>query len=231
MLSTKRESAQKWEKKKMKRKLTKVLAMILVISTVGAALISCSSKSSTYSSNEKSNKSNTASEDTSSYKKNTETTQAPEEEKKEVWEKSYYVDEFQQPTSEWFVSTTILDGTFSNSATTNSKLYVGVTIDASKLSFVLFEYGSSQVKNYHSKNASYSVSVRDSNGSTQNFTGDIPSGADRIIFTSSDSSSIINLMKAQDISVYIKENDTVTSTYLFSIPSGNLAEMLSGTEW
>ena len=51
------------------------------------------------------------------------------EEKVELWSKSYFVDEFEQPTDEWFVyNTTKFLGKFSNSATTDSSLTADVVV-------------------------------------------------------------------------------------------------------
>ena len=48
-----------------------------------------------------------------------------------IWSVNYYVDDFQQPTDEWYITAnTSFSGTFSNSATTNSKLAVQVAVDA-----------------------------------------------------------------------------------------------------
>lgn len=215
----------------MKSKLIKAIIVFLALIILGSVLISCGYTSTSTPSS--SNRNKTKTEET---KKEATTTKAPEttaapEPEKEAWEKKFYVDDFQQPTSEWFLVTEIYDGKFSNSATTNSQLAVAVTIDDDHLCFILYEYGSHQVKNIHSKAEYYTVSVRDSFGNTYDYNGYIPSSADRITFDYSTASSIINLMSSGDVSVYIKENDTPTSTYLFTIPSDNLSSLLIGTGW
>ena len=72
---------------------------------------------------------------------------------KGLWSVNYYVDDFQQPTEEWYITNeTSFTGTFSNSATTNSKLLVQVAVDefegeGKRVAFFLYEYGRNQVKN------------------------------------------------------------------------------------
>ena len=64
------------------------------------------------------------------------------------WSLGYYVDEFNQSTSEGFVShANYFIGTFSNSATTDSLLLVQVLADANDITIFLYEYGSDLVKN------------------------------------------------------------------------------------
>ena len=55
------------------------------------------------------------------------------------WEIGYYVDDFGERTGEYFVSRYI-DGTFSNSATTNSELKVRFMIDKNSSRIQLYEY-------------------------------------------------------------------------------------------
>lgn len=63
-----------------------------------------------------------------------------------TWEEAYYVDEFGAPTNEKYLTTEI-DGTFSNSATTNSPLKVRINVSKdSTIKIALYEYGSKMVK-------------------------------------------------------------------------------------
>jgi len=62
-----------------------------------------------------------------------------------IWKIKYYVDDFGDPTHQGYISTN-LEGTFSNSATSNSKLNI-IFIIGDKISFQLYEYGGrSEVK-------------------------------------------------------------------------------------
>lgn len=69
-----------------------------------------------------------------------------------LWSVDHYVDDFQQPTEDWFITNNAyFEGTFSNSATTNSKLLVRMAADEfegeTRVAFFLYEYGRNQVKN------------------------------------------------------------------------------------
>ena len=62
-----------------------------------------------------------------------------------TWEKRNYVDEFDNPTGEHFISTTVY-GKFSNSATTNSSLMAQIQVNSEDISIVLWEYSRNMVK-------------------------------------------------------------------------------------
>ena len=83
-----------------------------------------------------------------------------------IWKIEYYVDEFGDRTTDGFVSTTI-DGTFSNSVTTNSPLRVKMVIDSSLVLINLYEYADSTPV----KGEEYmEFSVKDSKGAVYNIT-------------------------------------------------------------
>jgi len=65
---------------------------------------------------------------------------------KEGWEVKYFVDEFGDSTKNGYITSNYIKGKFSNSATTNSELFVYFMITKNKVSFELSEYGSSVVK-------------------------------------------------------------------------------------
>ncbi|TXD48135.1 hypothetical protein [Polaribacter sp. IC063] len=59
------------------------------------------------------------------------------------WTESFYVDEFGEPTTESYKYIISEDGTFSNSATQNSKLKCQFVLGPESLTIKVFEYGSS----------------------------------------------------------------------------------------
>ena len=88
------------------------------------------------------------------------------ETKENNWKIQYGVDEFGDATSTGYISY-LAEGTFSNSATTNSLLYVNVLVtNESDLLFTLFEYGSSKVINTYSRLAEYEINYKLENGKT-----------------------------------------------------------------
>lgn len=58
-----------------------------------------------------------------------------------IWSLGHYIDDFGEPTKEAYISTILL-GTFSNSATTNSDLSVRILIDRKSIRIQLYEYAS-----------------------------------------------------------------------------------------
>lgn len=98
-----------------------------------------------------------------------------------IWEKRAYVDEFDMPTDEYYVSNAEpIVGKFSNSATTDSELHVYLYINKGQMSIKLIEYGSHVVKNAYSTPLKYHISLMNSDGELYNFDGYMQSGSDRI---------------------------------------------------
>ncbi|MBQ9762266.1 MAG: hypothetical protein IJV82_04215 [Oscillospiraceae bacterium] len=146
------------------------------------------------------------------------------------WELYYYVDEFQQPTNDGYVANgSYFVGTFSNSATTNSRLYVTVLADEEDIAFFLYEYGSYQVKNASSRYSDeYEITMKLSNGTKYEMTGTMYAGGDRLFVDSSYRSKVLNALKSgEEVSFYIVFADYTTSTYLFTVQTNNFAEEYS----
>lgn len=75
---------------------------------------------------------------------------ATAEQSNNSWEFRHYVDEFNEPTDKWYVTTTTT-GTFSNTATTNSEVTAVMIIDEQNIAIMLNEYGHFPVTNISSK--------------------------------------------------------------------------------
>lgn len=148
--------------------------------------------------------------------------------KQEDWIVNYYVDEFDQPTSEWYITNKQwITGKFSNSATTDSRLTVRLLIDAENFGFVLYEYGSHQVKNSYSRSKTYAIKMRDANGGNYSLQGVIGSGGDRIVLRDNNRKTVLAaLKKTGSVMFYIENNDYTTTTYLFTVETSNLGELL-----
>lgn len=156
----------------------------------------------------------------------TATTKAAE---KAIWEKRYYVDEFDQPTSKWYVANiNYFVGKFSNSATTDSTLDARILVDAEKIAFVLYEYGKYQVKNSYSRSNSYTVKMKDSSGQQYTLSGFIPSNGDRIYVTdAADVKTILNaLKKSGEVQFVIYDTDRTIEQYKFSAKTGNFSQLI-----
>ena len=138
----------------------------------------------------------------------------------ETWAIKYYVDNFDQPTDQAYITnTTYFIGTFSNSATTDSKLKVQFIIDESAIGIKLWEYGSQLVKCYTKRN--YKITILEDNGKKTAITGILPKDGDRIYIL--DFTLLTLLQQNTSLSIHIEELSTYSynSTYLFTVENDN----------
>lgn len=145
-----------------------------------------------------------------------------------VWALSYYVDDFNMPTDEAYVyNKDYFIGTFSNSATNDSLLYVMIVVDNKDVGIFLYEYGRNQVKNNSSRYSDwYNVTIRLADGSKVEYEAAVYAGGDRLFFEEKDYNSVVNILKSgEEIGVYIVENDTPTTNYLFKVDTSNFADI------
>lgn len=134
-----------------------------------------------------------------------------------AWEKKYYVDEFDQPTDNYYICT-VLDGTFSNSATTNDYMNAVLFIDDNGLKIRLVEYGSKYVKGYRSDGELYIATVLMPSGEKVKMRCNLAYGSDRLKFKDEDNETLLEALKEEKyIKIRIDEYDGISS-YLFTIP-------------
>ncbi len=146
------------------------------------------------------------------------------------WEKRYYVDEFNNPINNAFIAPVdTLSGTFSNSATTNSKLSAYVRVDVEDCQIMLWEHGSNLVKAYSTTD--YNITILLPNGTKKYFTGTMYKNGKVICFD--DYNGIISLLKSTNgiIKIYIQEDSDygVNSTYLFSVDTSGFKDLYNKT--
>ncbi|MBR5570503.1 MAG: hypothetical protein IKW10_06385 [Oscillospiraceae bacterium] len=137
-----------------------------------------------------------------------------------------YVDEFDMPTNDYYVANiNYIQGTFSNSATTDSKLSVQILVDKEDIAFFLYEYGRNLVKNISSRYVDeYDITMRLADGTKYNLTGTIYCGGDRLFIDSKYKSVVMEALKSgEDVSFYIVEQEYTTTTYLFTVKTSNFA--------
>lgn len=147
------------------------------------------------------------------------------------WSARYFVDEFNNPTNHKYIRCDTVQGTFSNSATTNAKLNAYILVnkpytnmDWLEVEIKLFEYGSSVVKGIYSSEQ-YDITVLDTNNNKHYLTGTIYKGEDRISVKEVD--EIISVLRQQGtISIYMKSSKYSISTYLFSIETSNFYDLI-----
>ena len=145
-----------------------------------------------------------------------------------IWKKDYYVDKFGDKTTKVYI-TSDFSGTFSNSATTKSKLTGYWLIDVDKTCIVLFEYGSMRVKG-SSRNISYNVSIKDNSGKYYYTTLYLDEGEDRLRFKSP--KTVYDALEGGGkVSFYIERTDRAVEQYSFTIPDATGYKNLWGSLW
>lgn len=140
------------------------------------------------------------------------------------WSIKHFVDDFQQETKEGYIVISC-NGSFSNSATTNSELTVEVVItDKEELQLFLKEYGSNPVKSYSSSSTSYIIKLL-KNGKELSTYGAMYS--DRITVKDKKFNGLMK--EGGNIKVYLKENSEygIGSSYLFEFDATNFDKAIN----
>jgi hypothetical protein len=134
-----------------------------------------------------------------------------------IWDVTYYVDDFGEATKQGYIrNTKKIRGTFSNTATQDSKLDVRFLIsNDSDISIKLYEYaGNNPVKAYSTK--LYKVLIQDDDGNR--FKATAKNYSERLSFDKVWSREIHKaLMKGGTIKFRIIEEDAQTNEYSFNI--------------
>lgn len=155
-----------------------------------------------------------------------------------IWAVNYYVDDFDQPTDQWYITTNnSVEGKFSNSATTNSKLNAQIAVDkdeetgGDRVAIFLWEYGRTMVKNSSERTVDeYNIIMRTADGSDHDLTGTMYCGGDRLFIDDGYVGDVLAAMKESGtVSFRIVDANRTTSTYLFSIETSNFASIYDST--
>lgn len=134
-----------------------------------------------------------------------------------IWEITYYVDQFGDKTKQGYIrNKELIGGSFSNTATQNSVLNVRFLIsNSTDISIMLYEYaGNNPVKSVSSDN--YSVGIKDNEGNKYSLKA--VNYSDRLGFDKTASKKVHSiLMQGGQVQFWIKEIDTPTTQYQFTI--------------
>tara|TARA_B100001059_G_scaffold23423_1_gene18817 strand:+ start:789 stop:1415 length:627 start_codon:yes stop_codon:yes gene_type:complete len=138
------------------------------------------------------------------------------------WEIKYFVDDFGDPTDSGYITNTdLIQGTFSNSATTNSSLNAFFLVSGKgNIAVRLFEYGSNAVNAYSTEY--YEVKVKDSYGTVHSLPATLYEGGERLYIDSSARKNKISKMhnlfvKGGELQFVITSPSSYPSTYKFSV--------------
>ena len=173
------------------------------------------------------------------------------------WDKYYFVDDFNDPTDEWYIGMkSNVVGTFSNSATTDSKLeaYIlyGQTDDFPNIPFdgvkpgreyfniFLYEYGSHQVKNsstYYIDD--YVMKIKTESGEVYEVNCILPTSQDRIwvydhvlsfdTFTNGKNATKLKniLMQGGKLKIVLVNDERPVQEYAFEFDASNFKDQIS----
>ena len=143
------------------------------------------------------------------------------------WRIDYSVVDFNQPTDEWYITEDeYLVSTFSNSATTNSKLYANVMVDLDdNVMIFLYEYGSRQVKNSSERYwDEYNITMRTPDGADHKITGTMYCGDDRVFVDEAYTDEVLTALKGEgNVMFRLEKADRTVNSYLFGAPASNFA--------
>lgn len=173
--------------------------------------------------------SNNSSSDNSDTKAEVETTKETTTEKAvaQLWNTDYYVDDFNQPTDEWYImNNTLFIGTFSNSAVTDAKLTAEILVDCNKeISFFLYEYGRNLVKNSSENYVdTYNITMRTADGKDHKITGTLYCGGDRIYVDSQYTDTVLKALKGdENVMFRFVKSDRTVENYLINVIPANFA--------
>ncbi|MBQ6842484.1 MAG: hypothetical protein IJO80_04595, partial [Firmicutes bacterium] len=147
-----------------------------------------------------------------------------EQQESSLWDIYYYVDDFNQPTEDGYIcNSTYFIGTFCNSATTDSGLFVEVVVDEVDVAFFLYEYGSYLVKNSSSSYVDdYNITMRTADGTDHYLTGTLYCGGDRIYVDDDYIDDVIAALNQEGNAMtyfYIENAERPTTNYLFTVVS------------
>tara|TARA_S200000501_G_C20537379_1_gene618500 strand:+ start:91 stop:711 length:621 start_codon:yes stop_codon:yes gene_type:complete len=138
------------------------------------------------------------------------------------WEIKYFVDEFGDPTNTGYITTKeLIEGSFSNSASSNAGLLAQFIIkDAANVGLKLYEYKSNVVKAYSTK--SYSVIIKDSEGSKHTMNSTIYKGGDRLFIDDSYKKNHISkfhklLVKGGNLTIIITDSEYGLTNYKITV--------------
>ncbi len=130
------------------------------------------------------------------------------------WSIKSYIDEFNEPTGNLYVTNKYwIEGTFNNSAANNRPAYMSILDDNTHCAIVLYEYDkNSKVKNYSTE--TYTVKIKGETG-ILNLTGTIYEDGDRLYLNDPDN-FVEMLSNNSSVSIYIQSNKYSLNTYLFN---------------
>lgn len=146
-----------------------------------------------------------------------------------VWQLGDYVDEFEQPNGEKFVTNIdMIYGKFSNGATTDSVVEAQILADKTYgISIILWEYGRHQVKNVFTYDDVYDITIRYADGSKESLNGVVyGGGGDRLMITGNNAEILLSALSGDsEFALYIVDSSNAANSYLLKLNPSNFAKL------
>ena len=149
-----------------------------------------------------------------------------------LWSVNYYVDNFNQPTEDWFITTQkLFAGTFNNSVATNGALGARLVVDPDYITITLHSYQDINPDKNVGFDKTFNITMRTSDGTDHNLSGIFYSQNDRIFVDDVYRDEVLAaLMEEGNITFYLENADNRIENYLFTIIPDNfktLYEMIA----
>ena len=136
-----------------------------------------------------------------------------------IWATKYFVDDFGDPTNKPYFST-FVNGVFSNSATTNSKLGVSFII-TDEVAIKLFEYSRNHSVSGKISTKKYQILLKHNGMRSRDLNAE--NSSDRLVLTQLSSERLIKILKSGGSLGFkiIESGKNSSSTYNFEIPDAS----------
>ena len=133
----------------------------------------------------------------------------------------YYLDNFRQPTDQWYITAPVFSG-IANYGTTDAEkeLSVEVRVDCyGEIAFLLYIYNGTLIgTTYSNQNEEYNITMRTSEGTDYAMTGTLYSGDSHLCIDEEYKRIVLEAMRTgKNISFYIEHMLFQPENYLFSI--------------
>ena len=167
------------------------------------------------------------------------TAEETEAEAESLWEKKFFIDEFDRPTDEFYIFA-MFSGYFSNSVTTKSPLTAAFYIErysynneiSDCVGIALFEYDSNRVKNYYKTGKHYDIQILEENDNVVKERGWLDSEDDTIyVWGDENANKIIEAIKNNKKLTFRIDEEDGMDTYLFDVDCTGFAKLFDSTDW
>lgn len=134
-----------------------------------------------------------------------------------TWYVDYYLDDFQQPTGEWYITAPAFPGTFNFHTTQNAELTVEVRVNCyGEIAFLLYRYGKNLEESIGAEQ--YYITMRTSDGTDYEMTGTLYESDHHLCIDEEYKSIVLETMRnGGTIHFYVEYSRFQGTNFLFSI--------------